>query len=307
MPCRGGANGRRNWAVRLSATLSTPWTCCSTSSGRPKASSPAPPPGSIPSKWRTAPRSRWRWPTARLPRYRSHWGPAPRSLASVTVFVTIVIMIANYSAHIYTGFTENFRYDIFQTVAIQTTTGYGTADFDTWPNILRLGFVILMFFGGCAGSTGGGMKHVRLLLLWRYFKVQMVQLVHPRAVSSVKLQGERVSNEVMQSILGFFFLAMFIFIVSSLALAAQGLDIVTATSAVAATLHNIGPGLGKVGSTCNYGHLPDFSKILLSFCMLIGRLELYTVVILLTPAYWRECKAPCFSWNQKTKCKEDEE
>ena len=230
-----------------------------------------------------------------------------RFYLSVTIFVTVVIMIANYSAHIYTGFTENFRYAIFQTVAIQTTTGYGTADFDSWPNLLRLGFVILMFFGGCAGSTGGGMKHVRLLLLWRYFKVQMVQLVHPRAVSSVKLQGERVSNEVMQSILGFFFLTVLIFIISSLALAAQGLDIITATSAVVATLHNIGPGLGKVGSTCNFGHLPDFSKILLSFCMLVGRLELYTVVILLTPAFWRECKAPHYSWNQKKDTGEDKE
>ncbi len=212
-------------------------------------------------------------------------------------FVTVLIMIINRVGGIYPGLFENFRYSIFQVIALQTTTGFCTADFDSWPQIARLTLVIIMFFGGCAGSTGGGMKVARILLLWKYLKLQMTQLVHPRAVQILKLQGQKVPAEVMQSILGFFFLYILIFIVASLAIAAEGLDLVTATSAVIATLNNIGPGLAKVGATCNFAHLSNLSKMILIFCMLVGRLELYTVVILLTPAYWKESKKPLFRWQ----------
>ena len=212
-------------------------------------------------------------------------------------FVTVLIMIINRVGGIYPGLFENFRYSIFQVIALQTTTGFCTADFDSWPQIARLTLVIIMFFGGCAGSTGGGMKVARILLLWKYLKLQMTQLVHPRAVQILKLQGQKVPAEVMQSILGFFFLYILIFIVASLAIAAEGLDLVTATRAVIATLNNIGPGLAKVGATCNFAHLSNLSKMILMFCMLVGRLELYTVVILLTPAYWKESKKPLFRWQ----------
>lgn len=220
-----------------------------------------------------------------------------RTYLSMIVVVTALIMIINRFGGIYQGFFENFRYAIFQVVALQTTTGYCTADFDAWPQVARLMLVIIMFFGGCAGSTGGGMKVARLLLLWKYLKLQMTQLIHPRAVQVVKLQGKKVPADVLQSILGFFFLYILIFIIASLAVAAQGLDLETATTSVIATLNNIGPGLAQVGATCNFAHLPDFSKLVLIFCMLVGRLELYTVVILLTPAFWKESEKPKFRWQ----------
>ncbi|MBU1009269.1 MAG: TrkH family potassium uptake protein, partial [Bacteroidetes bacterium] len=229
-----------------------------------------------------------------------------RFYLGVTIVSTIVVMLFNARDHIYTVFGENFRYAVFQVVSLQTSTGFCTADFDKWAHVSRLLLVIIMFFGGCAGSTGGGIKNVRMLLLWRYFRLQLIQLIHPKAIKTVKLQGVSVSENVMQSILGFFFLYILVFIVCSLAVTAQDIDIVTATSAVATTLNGVGPGLGMVGATCNFEHLPVFSKFVLMFCMLVGRLEIFTVVILFAPAYWKECKPPVFKWNQRNETSREE-
>ncbi|HED00489.1 MAG TPA: TrkH family potassium uptake protein [Proteobacteria bacterium] len=221
-----------------------------------------------------------------------------RFYIGVTIIATILVTIFNIGYGLFGSLGTSFRYSIFQVSSILTTTGYGTADFDKWPYICQLLLVVLMFFGGCAGSTGGGIKHVRILLLWRYLRIQMVQLVHPRAVKVVKLGGQKVPAEVMQAILGFFFLYLVVFIVASLLVSSQGLDIVTSISAVAATLNNIGPGLGLVGPVQHFGHLPALSKFILIICMLAGRLELYTVAVLLTPAYWKTTRKPVFRWQR---------
>ncbi len=145
-----------------------------------------------------------------------------------------------------------------------------------------------MFIGGCAGSTGGGIKVARILLLFKHAQVQLYRLIHPRAVRLVKLGDTPVDREVMQSILGFFALYMGIFVLASFLMAASGMDLVSAGASVIATLGNIGPGLGTVGPVANYAHVAPFGKTVLIVCMLLGRLELFTVLVLFFPTFWRK-------------------
>jgi trk system potassium uptake protein TrkH len=176
-----------------------------------------------------------------------------------------------------------------------TTTGYATADFERWPAMAQYILITLMFIGGCAGSTGGSIKVVRLLLIMRHAFLQLSRLIHPREVRSLKLDHKPVSREVIQSVLGFFALFMLVFLLASLLLAgllpdeADGSkDIVTAGSAVISALGNVGPGLGTVGPAETYTHLPAAGKLLLALCMLVGRLEVFTVLVLLFPSFWRK-------------------
>lgn len=187
----------------------------------------------------------------------------------------------------YSSFAEALRHAAFQTSAILTTTGFGTADFEVWPVAGQYLLVLLMFIGGCAGSTGGGIKVARILLLFKHGLVQLHRLIHPRSIRLVKLGGQPVSDSVTQAILGFFALFMGIFVVASLAVAATGMDLVSAGAAVIATLSNIGPGLGSVGPTDNFAQVPDLGKGILILCMLLGRLELFTVLVFFLPSFWR--------------------
>lgn len=209
----------------------------------------------------------------------------------------LFIFAANYISHTYTDTITNFRDTLFQSVSIMTTTGFGTADFDKWPPFARLLLVTLMFIGGCAGSTGGGIKVVRCLLFSKYARSQLHRLVHPRRVETIKLGKIRVAQDVMIAILSFFAIYIAVFITASLIVTALGVDIITGPSAVIATLNNIGPGLHLVGPTQNYGHLPQMAKLVLVFCMLAGRLELYTIAILLTPGFWKMTRPPRLRWN----------
>ena len=145
-----------------------------------------------------------------------------------------------------------------------------------------------MFIGGCAGSTGGGMKVARILLLFKHAQVQIFRLIHPRAIRLVKLGNRPVDKEVLQSILGFFAVFIGVFVVGSLLVAATGMDLVSAAAAVIACLSNIGPGLGSVGPVDNFAHVPAFGKWVLIVCMLMGRLELFTVLVLFFPSFWRK-------------------
>jgi len=145
-----------------------------------------------------------------------------------------------------------------------------------------------MFIGGCAGSTGGGMKVVRVLLLFKHAHVQLYRLIHPRAVRLVKLGERPVDKEVMQSILGFFALYMGIFVIASFVMAALGMDLVSAGTSVITAMGNVGPGLGTVGPIDNFAQVPVVGKLVLALCMLLGRLELYTVLVLVIPSFWRK-------------------
>ena len=204
----------------------------------------------------------------------------------VTFGATALLVFFNHGT-VYTSLADNLRFSAFQSTSILTTTGFGTADYETWPVIAQYLLVFLMFIGGCAGSTGGGMKVARILLLFKHAQVQIYRLIHPRAVRLVKLGATPVDREVMQAILGFFALYMGVFVVASFLMAATGMDLVSSGGAVIATLSNIGPGLGTVGPADNFAHVPAFGKGVLILCMLLGRLELFTVLVLIFPSFWR--------------------
>jgi trk system potassium uptake protein TrkH len=210
-----------------------------------------------------------------------------RTYLVLVLAATGLIVLLN-QGRVYDSFLDNLRYSAFQASSILTTTGFGTADFEIWPVLAQYLLVLLMFTGGCAGSTGGGMKVARILLLFKHAQVQLYRLIHPRAVRLVKLGDIPVDREVMQAILGFFALFMGVFVVASCLLAASGMDLVSSGAAVIATLSNIGPGLGSVGPADNFAQVPAFGKTVLIACMLMGRLELFTVLVLFFPSFWRK-------------------
>jgi trk system potassium uptake protein TrkH len=216
-------------------------------------------------------------------------------------FSVVVVVLANAFSRTYDSATDNLRTASFQVVSILTTTGFGTADFDQWPPVCKVLLVALMFVGGCAGSTGGGIKHVRILLFFKYARLQLMNLVHPRAVGTIKLGRVKVPQEVLISILGFLALYIAFFMCASLVVTALGVDLVTATTAVIATLNNIGPGLHLVGPAQNFSALPPLAKMILTFCMLAGRLELYTVAVLMTPDFWNMARKPIPRWRRNKK------
>jgi len=211
-----------------------------------------------------------------------------RCYIGLIIFATATIVGFNWYYGSYQLLSENFRYSIFQVASIITTTGFGTADYEVWPILPQYILIMLMFVGGCAGSTGGGMKVARILLLLKHAQVQVFRLIHPRAIRIVKLGNRPVDKEVLQAILGFFALFIGIFVFASLLMAACGMDLVSGGAAVIACLANIGPGLGTVGPVDNFAHIPDFGKSVLIVCMLMGRLELFTVLVLFFPSFWRK-------------------
>ncbi len=210
-----------------------------------------------------------------------------RFYVGILAGATLVVFLVNWMHGAGAG-EQNFRDSVFQVVSITTTTGYATADFDTWAPLNRMMLLALMFVGGCAGSTGGGMKVIRLLLLLKHGKTELKKLLHPRAIVVVKLSRIRVRPEVMLNVLGFFSLYIALFLFFSFAMAGLGLDVLTASSSVAATLGNIGPGLAGVGPMENFSAIPAAGKWLLSLCMLLGRLEVFTVIVLFMPEVWRK-------------------
>jgi trk system potassium uptake protein len=203
------------------------------------------------------------------------------------MLVVSAILAIDVRMHYETSTADAVRDAVFQTVAIGTTTGFGTADYDSWSTISRMSLLVLMFFGGMAGSTGGGMKIVRIMLLLKNGVVELVKSLHPNAVIPIRIGKLIVSSDVMSRILGFFLIYISIFVITALIMAMLGLDMVSAIGAAAASVGNIGPGFGSVGPTMNYADIPALGKWVLSFAMLMGRLELYTVLVLLTPDIWK--------------------
>ena len=189
--------------------------------------------------------------------------------------------------HVFETWDQALRHVTFQAASILTTTGFATHDFGQWPVASQLLLLMLMIIGGCAGSTGGGVKVMRVGILLKYAHREILKLIHPNAVMAIKWDETPVSQEVLQAIMGFFIFYILILCMATLALSLMGLDIVTAFSAVIACMSNIGPGLAGVGPLENYACIPDAGKALLGFCMLVGRLELYTVLVVLSPAFWR--------------------
>jgi trk system potassium uptake protein TrkH len=203
------------------------------------------------------------------------------------LIMTLLIVIDTFPL-VYDKLGKALQYSAFQVVSMITTTGYATADYEQWPAMSQLILLLCMFAGGSAGSTGGGIKWLRIILCFKYCYRELFDLVHPHAVSRIKIGGKSVPEEVMQSVMGFLGLYLGLFALCSVLLAAVGVDFVTAFAAVAATLGNIGPGFGTVGPVENFAHIPVLGKWLLIWCMLLGRLEIFTVIILLVPEFWKK-------------------
>lgn len=202
--------------------------------------------------------------------------------AIATLLITVDVTTLN--GNLATAFKEA----IFQVFAIVTSTGFGTADFEQWSFSSQSLILALMFMGGCAGSTAGGMKIARIYLLFKFFLAEIVRLVHPNAVVPVRMDGETVPRKVVENVLGYFVIYMGSLVIGTVLLGFMGVDVLTAITAAVSALSNIGPGLGTIGPTENYAHLPTMAKWLLSLMMLMGRLEIFTVVILFSPTYWKK-------------------
>jgi trk system potassium uptake protein TrkH len=181
----------------------------------------------------------------------------------------------------------SFRYAIFQVTSILTTTGYVTADYEQWPLAVQYILFALMFFGGCAGSTGGSVKCIRILLLLKQAYKEIYRLIHPHAVSTIKLGKKTVPPDVMESVLGFSLVYLGIFVAASLLMSWLGLDFKSALASVAACIGNVGPGLGVVGPVNTYLPIVPTGKWILIFCMILGRLEIFTLLILFLPQFWK--------------------
>lgn len=204
--------------------------------------------------------------------------------------IMVAILVVGYDVFVQldTELGRSFRDSAFQVVSIITTTGYATADYERWSTTSQLTLLALMFFGGCAGSTGGGMKIIRILVLFQFGRTELKRLIHPNAVLPVRIGQKVIPQDIVANIAGFSLIYMLIFLLGVIFMSALGLDLPTSIGSVVATISNIGPGLGDVGPTDNYAHIPTAGKWVLSFLMLAGRLELYTVIILFSRSFWRK-------------------
>ncbi len=206
-------------------------------------------------------------------------------LMAVLIF-TLVITWDTWGA-VYTSLADAFRYASFQVASIITTTGFATADYEKFPGLSQVIIFICMFMGASAGSTGGGMKCARLLVCFKYCYRELFKLIHPRSISQIKINNTVISEDLLRTIMGFLALYLLLFALSSILLAGMGVDLLTAIGATASCIGNIGPGFGTVGPAENFAHLPMAGKWLLAWCMLLGRLEIYTVIILFVPEFWK--------------------
>jgi len=193
------------------------------------------------------------------------------------------ILLLNTTKSLEPAFREGF----FQVISILTTTGYVSVDYLNWPSAGLVIIFLLMFAGASTGSTTGSIKMVRHLIVLKNIRNTMAKLVHPNAISQIKLNNKPLSENTNISVISFVILYLFIFLIGTVIIVIMGLDPVTAASAVATSLGNTGPGLGSVGPMFNYAHLPDFSKLIFGLLMIIGRLEIYTIFILITRSFWK--------------------
>jgi trk system potassium uptake protein TrkH len=201
------------------------------------------------------------------------------------LLVTVLTCGVLWSTNTFSDATTTLWHGIFQVISIGTTTGFTTSGFHWWPSLLPVLLIMMSGIGGCAGSTAGGVKVIRMILLYKQGRREINQLIHPSAFFPIKLGGKPVPDNVINAIWGFFALYIFSYLVLSLAMTATGADPLTAFSAVTACLNNLGPGLGAVSK--NYAAIDPAGKWILSGAMLMGRLELFTLLVLLTPAFWR--------------------
>ncbi|MBI2755053.1 MAG: TrkH family potassium uptake protein [Betaproteobacteria bacterium] len=226
------------------------------------------------------------WRKLSLRPYRSD----PEAFLFLAVTILSCLGIAWYllGNQVYPDYGTALRFAAFNVVSIATTTGYANTDFNLWPIFAPLWMLFLCSFSTCAGSTGGGMKMIRAQILFKQIFRELLRIIHPRLYNPVKLAGQPVENNVVFAVLAFAFVYVSCIILMTLLLAGSGLDVVTAFSAVVVCINNTGPGLNQVGPATTFEVLNDFQTWVLTFAMVLGRLELMTLLVVLTPAFWRK-------------------
>ena len=216
----------------------------------------------------------------------SHYGADPETRFYLTVIGMAVIITCGFLMLTRTmSMGDSLLHGTFQAISLATTTGFATDNFSLWPTFLPIMLVLCSFMGGCAGSTGGGLKAVRIMLIVRQGYRELAQLIHPNAVIPLKLGSRRVPAKVVSAVWSFFAVYMMSYIIILLLLLGTGMDYLSAFSATTATLNNLGPGLGSVAA--HYGDTTEMAKLVMSFAMLLGRLEVFTLLVVFTPMFWR--------------------
>ncbi len=209
-----------------------------------------------------------------------------RWYAAITVAAIIFVTISTLQTT-FDSLGTALEHSAFQVVAILTTTGYGSYNYELWAPAVQFMLLVFMFFGGMSGSTAGGIKIVRILLLIKNTMYELKRIIHPKAVIPLTLNKQQVTQGVINEIMAFIFIFVSVFILGTIILSATGLDFMSSLGATASAMGNIGPGLGSVGPTATYAHLHDIAKIALTICMIMGRLELFTIMIILSRGFWR--------------------
>jgi len=211
-----------------------------------------------------------------------------RLYLGLIVGATAVATVVLKTHQLYGDWFNSFRYALFQVSSIITCTGFSSADFDRWPDLLRLILVLLMFVGAMVGSTGGGLKVMRVLVMFKNIYLELYRLIHPKAVIVTRVNKQAIDHTLIHSVLVYITAYVAVFVVATLILTALNVDLISAATGAAATLGGVGPGLAQVGAHGNYAEIPLLGKWVLCFCMYAGRLEIYTIIILLVPAFWRK-------------------
>ena len=201
-------------------------------------------------------------------------------------FIAVVIVVISLYGNVYHSLADCFRYGAFQVATLMTSTGFATADYDLWPPLAQSILLIMLFIGGCVGSTSGGIKMLHVVVLSKQALNEIKYLLHPRGVFVFRLNGAVVKKSFIYSIIGFVFLYISLVLVSTVVVSASGADLISSMSATLACIGNIGPGFGAVGPTRNFGFFPPIIKYWLVLIMIVGRLEIYTFIVLLSPHYW---------------------
>ncbi len=214
--------------------------------------------------------------------------PEAKTFLLVTLASCLAVALFLWLQGIYSDFPSALRYASFNTVSIATTTGYANTDYNLWPTFAPLWMLFLASFASCSGSTGGGIKMIRAQLLVQQVYREMVKLLHPNAISPVKIGRVPIPNNIIFAVLAFLFVYVALIVLLTLLMSASGLDVVTAFSAVVACINNTGPGLNEVGPATTYAVLTDFQTWICTIAMLLGRLELFTLLIVFTPGFWRK-------------------
>ena len=227
------------------------------------------------------------WKAITSPRPLIYFRDGEFKFYGILIVIVTFFLTLNLSLHSEELTHDIIRGSLFQVMSILTTTGFTTADYVQWGPFAQILLLLLMFVGGCAGSTAGGTKIARIMVVIKYSLSEIKRLLHPRAVIPVRIGRQMISEEVIRNTLGFVLFYFGVFVVVSIMLAALGLDIESAFSATAASIGNVGPAHGSVGPASNYAHLPDLGKLLLMFCMLLGRLEIFTVMVFLSTLFSR--------------------